>query len=384
MMLHTRISYYEEFECLGDRCPDCCCKGWRIPLTDEDVSRFNKQKGWLGFLLRASMRGDETLRVFSDACLCCPFVTLSGLCDLQLKKGHDFLPETCRVYPRSVIRYMDHTEHHLDLSCIRAAELFLKHRREQKMIEGCSEEAGDVRESGNNEDPAYLEALLDTREEIVSEIRQVSDAEGLNRVLKRIGSFTASVQRETLSSGRSMLQKGDFLKTAEEEGVDDLFPLPIEVLNELMSTDFCESSLKCRAPFLYRLCQLYYRRFDRLDAKAGQELLLCYYREQVGKDPEEITFYSDYAVSVLLRHYAESFEDYSPYLKFEDLVILLNLLLLFRLLYREANGKPAGEEEARILSSVEKRFFHNEKIQKQLRLSLTESSKRGYHKRVFP
>lgn len=407
-MKEYRISYYDEFQCLGEACPDCCCIGWRIPLTDEDVRRYRAENGWLGFRLSLSMRGDEALRVFSDRCIRCPFMTRRGLCGLQIKKGHDYIPETCRTYPRSVIRHMDRVEYHLDLSCEHAAELFL--RRGGTLVAGApqrkapcdgeenksSEEGGSTERAlneecrerpqsapeayGDNEDAEYLEALLQSREELLSALAGVRTAEELDLLLRRIGAFTKSVQEKTLSTGVSGLKAGAFtdrLKTPatsrEEAMPGRLFPLPVGTLNRLMGTDLYDRSLRRRAPHLYRLCRLYFRRFDRLNAGQGQQLLEHMFEEQVVRDPAEVRLYSDYISSLILRRYTESFEDYSLYLHFEDILTGANLLLLFRLLCRDKDGELTEREAARIIASLEKRIFHNEKIKKQLRLSLTES-----------
>ncbi len=378
----------------------------------------------MGFRLFAAMRGDETLRVFSESCTRCPFMTHRGLCCLQLKKGHDFIPETCRLYPRSVIRHMDHTEYHLDLSCVHAAELFLKSRREQRLIEGTpeycdKEELGrvaahsdkeayrcvteysiekirdkdpesnlesDPAPYGNNEDASYLEALLDLREEVLTALRGVSAAEELDALLRKIGVFLAKIQEETLLTGRSTLKKGAFseyhIEGGENSDTGPFFPLPIVTINELMSTDLFDNSLRFGAHYLYRLCRLYYKRFDKLTPQQGQVRWDDLFRMNVAEDDGAVVFYSDYIASVLLRYMTESFEDYSLYLHFEDALIAGNLLLLFRLLFLEEKGTLTKEDDAMIISAMEKRLFHNEKVQKQLRLALTESGARGYDRKT--
>ena len=373
-----QISYYHEFQCLAQQCPDCCCRGWRIPLSDEDEKRYRAEKGWLWFRLRAATHGDEALRFFNDRCVRCPFLTGKGLCYLQKQKGHEYLPETCRLYPRSVIRHLDHTEYHLDLSCVHAAALFIRNRCAQELVEtevpaGSGEEPETY---GNNEDADYLQELLSCRAQILDLLRGADSVNALNDVLNRLSVFTETVQSRTLLSGKSVLRTERI--PGDVAGKRALFPLPIGVLNDFLSTEFYESSLRKRAPFLYRLCRMYFRRFDRLDYRQGQALLDEMLKRCEEEGAGEATFCADYFISLILRHFSECFEDYSMYLHFEDALIAVNLVLLFRLLYRDRYGDLSDQTQAGILSCVEKRFFHNEKVRKLLKTSLTDGAKQGY------
>jgi hypothetical protein len=99
MFFHKHIL---KFSCLGEDCPDDCCTGWRVPLSDIDQSTLKKHLG-------TSKYQDAVENKLNQQCLkqsqnACTFLKPSGLCDLQQKHGHEALPTTCSSYPRVWVR----------------------------------------------------------------------------------------------------------------------------------------------------------------------------------------------------------------------------------------------------------------------------------------
>ena len=39
-MLFTRPDYYEDFECIADKCEDTCCAGWQIVIDRETLKKY--------------------------------------------------------------------------------------------------------------------------------------------------------------------------------------------------------------------------------------------------------------------------------------------------------------------------------------------------------
>ena len=57
------ISFYKQFECLATKCPNTCCRGWRISIDNETRERYEKEEGAEGFRLKATMTFGEDTKV---------------------------------------------------------------------------------------------------------------------------------------------------------------------------------------------------------------------------------------------------------------------------------------------------------------------------------
>ena len=351
-----KISYYDEFKCLMGKCPDNCCHGWGIPLDEEALGRFKKEKGLWGMWIRSTIHGKEQ-KVFSPMSVRCPHLCRDGLCGLQKKRGESYIADVCREYPKVRMNYGPLAEYHLDLSCVHAASLFLRFRNEDELLkDSCAEDLPET--YGNNDDEEYFSTLYLHRQKMIDGIKEasVTGAEELDHLLCSMAGREWMIQKDLLVLGKS--EKWD-----DDEVYDPgcrIFVFPIESINEMMSTCFFEEWLQYSGKYLYKLCKLYYKRFDKLNYKQGEELWNELTERYVYNDPHIVRLAGDYMISLLLRRYLISYEDYSPYHHFKDAYLSLNLFLLFYILWYDKNGKPKKREIAHIISVVEKRFFHND------------------------
>ncbi len=351
-----KTGYYDEFKCLMGKCPDNCCHGWGIPLDEEALERFKKEKGLWGMWIRSTIHGKEQ-KVFSPMSVRCPHLCRDGLCGLQKKRGESFIADVCREYPKVRMNYGPVAEYHLDLSCVHAASLFLRHRDDEELLIRSSAE--DLPETyGNNDDIEYFTTLYSHRQTIIDTINAASlmGAKELDDALRRIAGREWAIQKELLTLGNSDKWDDDDVYDTGQE----LFLLPIEDVNEMMSTCFFEEWLQYSGKYLYKLCKLYYKCFDKLNYRQGDELWHDMSERYIYNDPHIVKLAGDYMISLILRRYLISYEDYSPYHHFKDAYLSLNLFLLFYMLSYEKNGKPKKREIAHIISVVEKRFFHND------------------------
>lgn len=357
-----KISYYDEFKCRSSECPDNCCHGWVIPLDEDILKRISGEKGLYGFWLRSTVHG-KYQKIFSPLSIRCPHLTREGLCGIQKRKGESYIADVCREYPKIRMNYGPLAEYFLDLSCVHAAFLFLHHYDDEELlVQGGDEELPGT--YGNNEDRDHFKRLYEHRANMVAELRRACrvSAEELNDSLCAYAGREWRVQNQLLIKGKSDLWESD---EAEDIGCD-LFPLSIKQINEMMSTCFYEEWLKYSAPFLYKLCRMYYKAFDKLDYEKGAEELKRLFDSYIAVDERMVTLCGEYFVSVILRRYMMSFEDYSPYHHFKDAYLVLNLFCLFYALWYDKNGKPKKIEIARIMAAVEKRFFHNDNALKDV------------------
>lgn len=134
---HLRPHYHERFRCIGASCEDTCCAGWAVHLDRMTYERYQRLTGSKS----AEIARSAVARMpnATDACfaeirlspqLVCPFLIeqdgpQGGLCTIQLEHGESYLSETCRIYPRKLVRVEGTTETSLRLSCPEAARQLL-------------------------------------------------------------------------------------------------------------------------------------------------------------------------------------------------------------------------------------------------------------------
>ncbi len=131
-----RPVYSSQFRCIGPKCEDSCCSGWRVFFDQEACERYETfAPGPLRTLMERSVERltpgpDGTpakyfARVLQTPEGDCPFLNADRLCQIQVEHGESFLSRTCAVYPRIVHRIDGMEETALSLSCPEAARLVL-------------------------------------------------------------------------------------------------------------------------------------------------------------------------------------------------------------------------------------------------------------------
>ncbi len=383
-MKYRKLSYFDEFHCRAGECPENCCRGWQIPLAEEDLARYREMKGEkaLGLCLRILLGGKDPF--LNPAGGKCPYLLKNeGLCELQKKRGEEYLPLVCKLFPRRQINYGPVTEQSLFLSCVEASRLFLEHENDLRYVE---DETGPVFPVyGDNDDEEYFLRVEESRERILELLDDICAGStsgeavgfsGFEEALKRIRKYAGKLQVACIrydSDSLKQLCKNPVpaygKEDADEEKQPDksLFPLPVTVLNELMSTRFYQKKMKEKIPELYKICHAYFRLFDPLTEEEGQDKydrLLSAYLKAGGRSSKYVHYLEYY----LLTYYGEVFEDYSFIRRIDYGIIHANMLLLMDLCkFAELGEKlPDPAAEARTLAVYEKRGLHSRDLQKEM------------------
>ena len=119
-------SYYKQFSCIADRCPDSCCHEWEVQVDPEAAARYRSMEGPLGDDLRERLYDEDGETYLRNENGRCPMWRSDGLCRIQAEQGHDALCVVCRQFPRLRHDYGDFVELGLELSCPEAARLILE------------------------------------------------------------------------------------------------------------------------------------------------------------------------------------------------------------------------------------------------------------------
>ncbi|MBX9725829.1 MAG: flagellin lysine-N-methylase [Rickettsiales bacterium] len=87
----------EKFTCLGGECPDTCCKGWGMQLTQETIDKYTHEAPQL---LEAVSSGEAEFIMRRDPVTdyCVKFD--AGWCGIHRDYGEAFLGDACHFYPR--------------------------------------------------------------------------------------------------------------------------------------------------------------------------------------------------------------------------------------------------------------------------------------------
>jgi lysine-N-methylase len=126
--------YVSEFRCIGDKCSDTCCSGWRVTVDKKTyfgyqtlpVSELAKQ---LKSVIKRN-RKNETVSTYASfemdtATKDCPMLK-DKLCQIQTELGSEYLSNTCSIYPRKTQKLGESVEQAMTLSCPEAARLALE------------------------------------------------------------------------------------------------------------------------------------------------------------------------------------------------------------------------------------------------------------------
>lgn len=123
-MKNTYPSYYKDFVCIADKCPDTCCAGWQIVVDPLSAAKYRGAEGRIGDKLRNAMAVDsEGDTVFVSQNRRCPFLQSDNLCEIYIELGKENLCRTCAIFPRFVTELGGRKETGLSLSCPEAAKL---------------------------------------------------------------------------------------------------------------------------------------------------------------------------------------------------------------------------------------------------------------------
>ena len=180
-MLYTKPDYYQEFECIADKCEDTCCAGWQIVIDRESLKKYTKIKGdfrkrmWRSVdWLQSTFKQDEHKR--------CAFLNDKNLCDLYLSQGEEGFCKTCREYPRHTEEFEGVREITLSISCPEVARILMNRMRRVNFVS--YEQEGE--EEFEDFDPFLFSILEDARKEMIA-ILQNRDLAITDRILLVLG-----------------------------------------------------------------------------------------------------------------------------------------------------------------------------------------------------
>ncbi|MDE7280897.1 MAG: flagellin lysine-N-methylase, partial [Ruminiclostridium sp.] len=145
-----RFAYCSEFECMADKCPETCCKQWKVFFGHHDYLNIRNQitnspcSEKLKSVIDSAfvkVNGNNVSEGFDYAVVkfnekgICPLLDDDGLCMLQKELGEERLGFVCSTFPRLKTAVGNDTYiYSLNMSCPRAAELLISHKEGLRLV----------------------------------------------------------------------------------------------------------------------------------------------------------------------------------------------------------------------------------------------------------
>ncbi len=133
-MKNVYPDYYNDFNCIADKCKHSCCIGWEIDIDQESLELYQGVKGDFGKRLKENISLEGTPHFVLKENERCPFLNCQNLCDIYKELGKDKLCQICSDHPRFYNELENRTEAGLGLCCEEAARLIITKKYKFKLI----------------------------------------------------------------------------------------------------------------------------------------------------------------------------------------------------------------------------------------------------------
>ena len=133
-MKYIYPDYYDDFQCIADRCGHSCCIGWEIDIDNDSVKYFLSISGELGEKLRQNISLKPEPHFILDSRERCPFLKTDGLCELILELGEESLCDICAEHPRFYNELPGRLEYGLGMCCEEAARLLVSGKEPVQLV----------------------------------------------------------------------------------------------------------------------------------------------------------------------------------------------------------------------------------------------------------
>lgn len=121
-----KITNYDKFKCIADRCRFTCCEGWDINVDTDTYNKWKKEndKEYILDKVKRKKCGSKTeYYIDKETDETCPFLDEQGLCKIVKSNGEDYLSLTCHMFPRIENIFENKRELSLSCSCPEVVEL---------------------------------------------------------------------------------------------------------------------------------------------------------------------------------------------------------------------------------------------------------------------
>lgn len=256
-MKYLFTDFYLEFECIGDKCMDNCCRaGWNIYVDDKTYNLYSAlpepKRSWI---CNNIVEHNQGRRFVMDEDGKCPFLNENNLCRIFIEVSPDAMSDICKTYPRKMLEYYDVMMCTVTVSCPEVARMLLN-RKQPISFEYIEDE--NIEEVEGADWRLYNELIngliLSTNIfqnrsfdfwkrvyvviELANTIQKHIESKELNSIREKIDVYKDD---NYLSNVLSALLEKDIITGDRHVFVQSLFRQVIRILRQsLLSTDFLE------------------------------------------------------------------------------------------------------------------------------------------------
>ncbi|WP_338631419.1 flagellin lysine-N-methylase [Clostridium baratii] len=122
-----KVSNYDKFKCIADKCKFTCCVGWDINIDTNTYNKWTKVNNDSEyFLSNVKLKKCENKDMYfinKENHEACPFLDKQGLCYVVKNHGEEYLSSTCHMFPRIENVFNNRKELSLSCSCPDVVEI---------------------------------------------------------------------------------------------------------------------------------------------------------------------------------------------------------------------------------------------------------------------
>ena len=159
-----KISNYDKFKCIADKCRFTCCAGWDVSIDKDTYNKWKKENHKTGFVLNnVKIKKCGSKREYfinKENHEACALLDKQGLCQVVKTLGEEYLSFTCHTFPRIENIFEDKKELSLSCACPEVVEI----------ISSITGKINMISENDNNLKSNLLE--LKIREAVINIVQQ--------------------------------------------------------------------------------------------------------------------------------------------------------------------------------------------------------------------
>lgn len=369
------ISFYEQFNCLATKCPNTCCRGWRISIDNETIKRYEKEDGVEGFRLKATMTlgADKEVRRFFGRCA---NETKEGLCRLQKMGREELMPEICRIYPRRSIKIGEDEEVTFELSCPMSARLFLENMSDIRMVDYEGEAISPlwIQHKFNER---YYDDILAVRDKVINYIN--SDVR-IPELLGNLYYYYRRLHASVLAQDKDIKTVPIMGHASNKEEFNYTF-YSFAIIDRIIMNDLKDGRLSFQDA-LYDFSKSYNKIFGKLTAKEADDYFNEKCEEMISNYPKLHDKYKAYLAYYTYQMLYSSYESVTFYKEYLLGIVYLMLIMTTDVVdYANDRDMDSIDRQVNNINNVEKRLRHNLSIKKNISHRLEEEFikiKEGY------
>lgn len=359
-MKYLACDFYEDFKCIGSRCPyTCCAGGWDIIIDPKTKTIYDHIDGEFGKALKQNIHSvkDSSFQFILTKDGRCPFLTQENLCEIYQKLGPENMCSTCRNYPRTSVEYGDISFYTLTLSCPEVSRILLNRTAPISFLFG-EDDTNEANDNSEGFDWNFFNTLMSCFT-LSIELMQ-NRAYTLSTRLRLLLIFTSTLQmlldeQKDVSPLLETFSSPDYLQTQAKT----LSALPSNIpaiFSAFLRHCQISEGLKNR-PHLVNIT----RAADEFILSCKGEQLLSRISNGIHllSTPAYDIQYEHLCVYFLFRYYFRAYENKDP---LEEVAQLIYLLLVYRgyalPFCSDKEGIPI-EKQISLFSSISRSFDHN-------------------------